>query len=62
MCPACLASAAWVVGGAVSTGGLTAMVAKVLKKNAKNDSNRRSEDHGNSDEQQPGNREGGSTD
>jgi hypothetical protein len=32
MCPACVASAAMVVGSAVSTGGLTALVVKVLRK------------------------------
>jgi len=40
MCPACIASAGVVVGSAVSTGGLTALVVKVLrkKKGEKNDS------------------------
>ena len=40
MCPACIASAGMVVGSAVSTGGLTALVVKVLrkKKGGKNDS------------------------
>jgi hypothetical protein len=32
MCPACLASAGVVVGSAVSTGGLTALVVKVFRK------------------------------
>lgn len=32
MCPACMASAGFVVGSVVSTGGLTALVAKVLRK------------------------------
>lgn len=32
MCPACVASAAMVVGSAVSTGGVTALVVKVLRK------------------------------
>jgi hypothetical protein len=36
MCPACLASAALVVAGVVSTGGLTALTAKVFRpKNSK---------------------------
>jgi hypothetical protein len=37
MCPACMASAGVVVGGIVSTGGVTALVAKILgkKKNSK---------------------------
>jgi hypothetical protein len=40
MCPACIASATAVVGGAVSSGGLTALVVKVLrkKKGEKNES------------------------
>ena len=32
MCPVCMASAGLVVGSAVSTGGLTALVVKVLRK------------------------------
>lgn len=32
MCPACLASAGVVVGGVVSSGGLTALLMKVLGK------------------------------
>lgn len=32
MCPACLASAGVVVGSVVSTGGVTALVMKVLRK------------------------------
>jgi hypothetical protein len=31
MCPACIASAAWVVAGSVSAGGLTAFVVKKLR-------------------------------
>jgi len=40
MCPACLASAGIVLGSVVSTGGLTALVMKVLqkKKGEKSDS------------------------
>lgn len=40
MCPACIASATAVVGSAVSGGGLTALVVKVLrkKKSEKNES------------------------
>jgi hypothetical protein len=40
MCPACVASAGMVVGGVVSTGGLSALVLKVLrkKKSEKSDS------------------------
>jgi hypothetical protein len=32
MCPACIASAGVVVGSVVSTGGLTALVARILRK------------------------------
>lgn len=32
MCPACLAAAGLMVGGVVSTGGLTALAVKVLRK------------------------------
>ena len=32
MCPACIASAGVVVGSVVSTGGLSALVMKVLRK------------------------------
>ena len=40
MCPACIASAGVVVGSVVSTGGVTALVVKILgkKKSEKNDS------------------------
>jgi hypothetical protein len=30
MCPACLAAAAWVAAGVISTGGLTAVAAKLV--------------------------------
>ncbi len=41
MCPGCAAMAAVVVGGVVSTGGLTALAVKVLRKikSRKNDLN-----------------------
>ena len=41
MCPACIASAGVVVGSVVSTGGVTALVVKILgkKKSEKSDSN-----------------------
>ena len=32
MCPACIAGAGLVVGSAISTGGLTALIVKVLRK------------------------------
>ena len=40
MCPACMASAGLIAGSLVSTGGLTALVVKVLRKRKgeKNDS------------------------
>jgi hypothetical protein len=40
MCPACIATAGMVVGSVVSTGGVTALVMKVLrkKKSEKSDS------------------------
>jgi len=40
MCPACIASAGVVVGSVVSTGGVTALVVKILgkKKGEKSDS------------------------
>jgi len=40
MCPACAASAGVMIGGVLSTGGVTALVARVLgkKKNTKSDS------------------------
>lgn len=38
MCPACATSAALVVGSVVSTGGVTALLAKVLRKKKTNDS------------------------
>jgi hypothetical protein len=31
MCPACVASTAWIVAGVSSTGGLTALAAKLLR-------------------------------
>jgi hypothetical protein len=39
MCPACIASAGVVVGSVVSTGGLTALVAKILRKKKREKSN-----------------------
>ena len=35
MCPACVASAGVVVGSVLSTGGLTALIARVLRKKKK---------------------------
>jgi hypothetical protein len=37
MCPACMAGAAWLITGIISTGGLTALAAK--KMHAKNNAN-----------------------
>jgi len=39
MCPACIANAGVVVGSVVSTGGLTALVAKILRKKKREKSN-----------------------
>ena len=46
MCPACVASAGVVVGSMVSTSGLTALAAMVLrkKKNEKNDSQQKEQE------------------
>ncbi len=44
MCPACMASAAWVVGGVVSTGGASALAAKILGK-SKFVANRKTSSH-----------------
>jgi hypothetical protein len=38
MCPACVASAGLVVGGVISTGGVTALLAKILRKKKTTDS------------------------
>ena len=53
MCPACMASAALVAGSVVSTGGLTALLWKVLgKKNPRLTTvQRRGNEDGNSDQQ-----------
>jgi hypothetical protein len=57
MCPACMASAAMLVGSVVSTGGLAALAVKIfrLKKSDKasgpEKTSQRRTDHGNSDEQ-----------
>jgi hypothetical protein len=48
MCPACVASAAWVVGGVVSTGGVSALAAKILgnkKKLSQDDLTKRSKQY-----------------
>lgn len=51
MCPACVASAAVVVGSAVSTGGVTALIVKVLrKKKGEQVDSKRSKDHDDSNE------------
>jgi hypothetical protein len=33
MCPACIATAAWIAAGAVSTGGISALVLSTLREN-----------------------------
>jgi hypothetical protein len=48
MCPACVASAAWVVSGVVSTSGVSALAVRILgnkKKSSQHDSVERSEEH-----------------
>jgi len=40
MCPVCMASAGLAAAGVVSTGGLTALAAKVLYKLKKNNTNK----------------------
>jgi hypothetical protein len=37
MCPACVASAGLIVGGVVSTGGVTAFITRLLRKKKNND-------------------------
>lgn len=37
MCPACAATAALVVGGVVSTGGVSAFITRLLRKKKTND-------------------------
>jgi uncharacterized protein YoaH (UPF0181 family) len=38
MCPACVASAGLVMGSVISTGGVAALVAKILRRQKTNDS------------------------
>ena len=56
MCPACFASAGLVVGSVISTGGLTALVAKVLRKKKveKNDSQHNDLQHNDSQHKEQG--------
>ena len=57
MCPACVASAALMAGGVITTGGFTALVGKMLhtRKNAQTNDVRnaaeRRNNHGNRDKQ-----------
>jgi len=56
MCLACMASAALMAGSVVTTGGITALVAKIVgrkkgKTGVSNHLNKRSDDHGYIDEQ-----------
>ena len=46
MCPACLATAAWILGGAISSGGSGAVIVRALraKKTTTNVEQRRSND------------------
>jgi hypothetical protein len=55
-------AAAWVVGGTMSTSGITALAVRVLgdkKKRAKSDSTQRSEDYVDSNERESNNSESG---
>jgi hypothetical protein len=59
-----VSAAAWVVGGTMSTSGITALAVRVLgnkKKRAKSDSTQRSEDHADSNERESNNSESGIT-
>ena len=51
MCPACLASAAWMAGSVMSTAGLTALVVKGFHANETN-FKERSNDNGDCDERE----------
>jgi len=57
MCPACMASAALMAGGVITTGGLTALAGKVFhtrksaKTNGLGNTTQRRNDHGCDDEQ-----------
>ena len=61
MCPFCLATMGLIVGGAVSTGGLAALVVKVSRKKngageiASNSNNKRRNQDGNEHDRQPEN-------
>jgi len=60
MCPACIASAAWVAGSVMSTGGVAALAVKMVrgKKSGTNKSStketERINDNGNNDSEQDG--------
>lgn len=57
MCPACMASAALMAGGAITTGGVTALVGKMFhakkrpKSNRLDSSSERRNEHGYGDKQ-----------
>jgi hypothetical protein len=57
MCPACIASATLMAGGVITTGGVTALVDRVLhtrkiaRTSDSSNSNERRNDHGYNDEQ-----------
>jgi hypothetical protein len=58
MCPACIASAAWMAGSVMSTGGVAALAVKLVRRkksgsqeNSKN-ATERSNDNGNNDSEQ----------
>jgi len=51
MCPVCAASAAWVISGVVSTGGVSTFAVKIFR-SKKGDSSPRRNDDGNSNDRQ----------
>jgi hypothetical protein len=59
MCPACLANAAWIVGGAISTSGASALLVKTFRfKSTNTDSKQRRKQDGDGNKRETG-REGG---
>ena len=55
MCPECFSSAALVVGGILSTGGVSALAVTMFRpKKSSTDSQQRRNDDGNTDKQQSG--------
>ena len=65
MCPACIASAAWMAGSVMSTGGVAALAVKMVRgkkiglQDNSNDLTERRNDNGNNDSEQDGTGNGG---